>query len=55
METIENDTLEAETNTKFFQCEVCDKKLDNSIIFWCRRNKDRFKGKVLCKEHQKGH
>jgi len=53
MLTIENDTLESEPVTKFFQCEVCNKRLDNSIIFWCRRNKERFNGKILCKEHQK--
>lgn len=38
---------------KFFQCEICSKELDSSLVFWCRKNKERFRGKLLCKEHQR--
>jgi hypothetical protein len=46
------ETEEAKT-VKFFQCEICSKELDSSLVFWCRKNKERFQGKLLCKEHQR--
>lgn len=39
--------------TKTHHCEVCKQDLDNSVIFWCRKNKEKFNGKLLCREHQK--
>lgn len=38
---------------KTYHCEVCKEELDNSVLFWCRKNKEKFNGKLLCREHQK--
>jgi hypothetical protein len=38
---------------KAYHCEVCKEELDNSVLFWCRKNKEKFNGKLLCREHQK--
>lgn len=53
LEQLYNQEETIKTKNKFFQCEICDKDLDSSLVFWCRKNKERFQGKILCKEHQK--
>ncbi len=36
-------------------CEICEQELDASVLFWCRKNKVKYGGKLLCREHQKTH
>ena len=33
-------------------CAVCRTEVDNKVAFFCRMNKARFGGRVLCREHQ---
>lgn len=34
------------------ECEICNKEIDSSVLFWCRKNKIKFNNKLLCREHQ---
>lgn len=38
-----------ETN---YKCEICNTNIDNSVLFWCRKNKVKFNNRILCREHQ---
>lgn len=38
-----------ETN---YKCEICDINIDNSVLFWCRKNKIKFNNQILCRNHQ---
>ncbi len=35
-----------------YKCEICNSSIDNSVLFWCRKNKTKFNNKLLCREHQ---
>lgn len=44
-----------EPNNKSFCCAVCHTPLDNSVLFWCRKNKAKFNNQLLCRLHQYNH
>ena len=47
-----NEEHEKIKKKNIYYCDICNKELDNSVVFWCRKNKEKFKGKLLCREHQ---
>jgi hypothetical protein len=37
------------------RCEECREKISKKVVNFCENNKDRFEGKILCMECQKGY
>ncbi len=49
----ENIILEPENKKETsYKCEICNTNIDNSVLFWCRKNKIKFNNQILCREHQ---
>ncbi|MBU0909451.1 MAG: NERD domain-containing protein [Proteobacteria bacterium] len=36
-------------------CDACSAAVDNKVAFFCRMNKEKFHGKILCRDCQKKH
>lgn len=49
----EKDIITSQNNNKKkYECIICNKELDKSVVFWCRKNKEKYENKLLCREHQ---
>ena len=52
---MKKDTSKKEENKEKpkYKCAKCNAELENAVVFWCRKNKQKYNGLLLCKEHQK--
>jgi len=55
--TIDNNQQPSTTQERKYYCNnpECKKEIDKAVVGFCLNNKDRFKGKVYCRECQEGY
>ena len=58
VEPLKNETIptvesEIKNAPKSQVCAICQTPIDNSVAFWCRKNKVKFNNQLLCRENQK--